>query len=58
MKMVPVLSSVANPGPESGAFLTSGSGMGKKQDPDLGSGSGMINSDHIFDSLEETNFLG
>ncbi len=56
--MVPVLSSVANPGPESGAFLTSGSGMGKKQDPDLGSGSGMINSDHIFDSLEETNFLG
>jgi hypothetical protein len=45
--------SVANPDPGSGAFLTldQGSGMGKKS----GSGSGMNNPDHIFESLE-TNF--
>jgi hypothetical protein len=35
--------------PESDAFLTPGSGMGKNQDP--GSGSGMNNPDHIFESL-------
>jgi hypothetical protein len=34
--------SVADPDPDSGAFLTPGSGMGKK------SGSGMNNPDHIF----------
>ncbi len=42
--------SVADPG--SGAFLTLGSGMGKKS----GSGSGMNNPDHISESLE-TIFL-
>jgi hypothetical protein len=36
-----------------GAFLTPGSGMGKKS----GSGSGLKNPDHISESLE-TNFLG
>jgi hypothetical protein len=41
-----VLSSVADPG--SGAFLTPGSGMGKKSR----SGSGMNISDHISESLE------
>ena len=45
--------SVADPDPGSVAFLTPGSGMGKKS----GSGSGMNNQDHIFESLE-TNFLG
>ncbi len=35
--------------------LDPGSGM-KKQDPDLGSGSGMNNPDHISENLE-TNFL-
>ncbi len=39
--------------PESGAFWTPGSGMGKKS----GSGSGMNNPNHIFESLE-TIFLG
>jgi hypothetical protein len=45
-------SSVADPG--SGAFLTpdSGSGMGKNQDPDRGSRSGMNNPDHVSESLE------
>jgi hypothetical protein len=38
--------SVADPG--SDAFLTPGSGMGKKS----GSGSGMNNPDHISESLE------
>jgi hypothetical protein len=38
--------SVADPG--SGAFLTLGTGMGKKS----GSGSGMNNTDHISESLE------
>jgi hypothetical protein len=38
--------------PESGAFLTPGSGMGKKQDLDPGSGSGMNNPEHISGSLE------
>jgi hypothetical protein len=38
--------SVAVPG--SGALLTSGSGMGKNQDP----GSGMNNPDHISESLK------
>jgi hypothetical protein len=41
---VPV--SVADP--ESGAFLTPGSGMGKKS----GSGSGMNNPDNISESLQ------
>jgi hypothetical protein len=35
-------------GSGSGAFLTPGSGMGKKS----GSGSGMNNQDHISESLE------
>jgi hypothetical protein len=48
-------SGVAEPG--TGAFLTPVSGMGKKQDPDPGSGSGMNNQDHISESLE-TMFLG
>jgi hypothetical protein len=39
---------VADTDPESGAFLTLGSGMGKKS----GSGSGMNNPDHISESLE------
>jgi hypothetical protein len=37
---------VADPG--SGGFLTLGSGLGKKS----GSGSGMINPDHISESFE------
>jgi hypothetical protein len=37
--------------------MTPGYGMGKKQDPDSGSGSGMINRDHISESLE-TIFWG
>jgi hypothetical protein len=37
--------SVANPDPGSGAFLTPGSGMGKR------SGSGMKNPDHISECL-------
>jgi hypothetical protein len=37
-------SSVADPDPGSGAFLTPGSGMGRKS----ASGSGMNNPDHIF----------
>jgi hypothetical protein len=41
-----VTTSVADPG--SGAFFTPGSGMGEKS----GSGSGMNNPDHIFESLE------
>jgi hypothetical protein len=41
-------SSVADPDPRSGAFLTPGSGMGKKS----GSGSGMNNADHIYECLE------
>ncbi len=46
-------SSVADPDPGSGAFLTSGSGMGKKiRNPDPRSGSWMNNPDHIFESLE------
>ncbi len=40
--------SVANPDPGSGAFLTPGSGMGRKS----ASRSGMNNPDHIFKSLE------
>jgi hypothetical protein len=38
--------SVADPDPGSGAFLTRGSGMGRSQHPDPGSG--MNNPDHIF----------
>jgi hypothetical protein len=41
------MDSVTDPDPGSGAFLTSGSGMGKNQDPDPGSRSGMNNPDHI-----------
>ncbi len=41
-------SSVADPDPGSGAFLTPGSGMAKKS----GSGSGMNNPDHISESLK------
>jgi hypothetical protein len=40
--------SVADPDAGSGAFLTPGSGMGKKS----GSGSGINNRDHISESLE------
>jgi hypothetical protein len=40
--------SVADPDPGSGAFLTPGTGMGKNS----GSGSGMNNPDHISESLE------
>ncbi len=44
-----VSNSVADPG--SGAFLTPGSGMGKKnQEPDPGSGSGMNILDRISES--------
>jgi hypothetical protein len=39
---------VADPDPGSGAFLTSGSGMGKKSR----SGSGMNIPDHIFESFD------
>jgi hypothetical protein len=54
-----LLRCVADPDPGSGAFLTPGSesGMGKNQDPDLGSGPGMNNPDHISENLE-TIFLG
>ncbi len=38
--------------PGSGAFLTPGSGMGKNEDPQPGSGSGMNIPDHISESLE------
>jgi hypothetical protein len=46
-----IRSSVADPNPGSGAFLTPGSGMGRESqhsDP----GSGMNNPDHNFSSLE------
>jgi hypothetical protein len=48
--------SVADPNPGSGAFLTPGSGMGRKS----ASGSGMNNPDNIFWSLETISlvFLG
>jgi hypothetical protein len=46
---VTVLSSVAVPDPGSGAFLTPGSGMGKK----ARSGSGMNNLGHISESLKK-----
>jgi hypothetical protein len=49
---IPVIS-VADPDQGSGAFLTPGSGMGKKS----GAGSGMNNPDHISESLE-TIFWG
>jgi hypothetical protein len=45
------VASVADPDPGSGAFLTPGSGMGKKSE------SGMKNPDHISKCLE-TIFLG
>jgi hypothetical protein len=45
--------SEADPYPGSGAFLTPGSGMGKKSE----SGSGMNNPDHISENLE-TIFWG
>ncbi len=35
-----------------GAFLSLGSGMGKKSDPDSVFGSGMKSPDHISESLE------
>jgi hypothetical protein len=47
-----VICSVADPDPGSNAFLTPGSGMGKKS----GSGSGMNNPDHISESLK--HFFG
>jgi hypothetical protein len=51
---VPVHTSVSDPDPRSGAFLTTGSdpgsGMGKKSGS--GSGSGMNNPDHISESFE------
>jgi hypothetical protein len=47
-----LVASVADPDQGSGAFLTPGSGMGKKS----GSGSGLNNPDHISESLE-TIFL-
>ncbi len=46
---VTVATSVADPDPGSGAFLTPGSGMGKKSR----SGSGMNIPDHISESLEQ-----
>ncbi len=49
-----VFTSVADP--VSGAFLTPGSGMGKKSGSGSGSGSGMNNPDHISESLKN-NFL-
>jgi hypothetical protein len=51
------LGSVADPDPGSGAFLTPGSGVGKKSDPDPASRSGMNNPDHISERLE-TIFWG
>jgi hypothetical protein len=45
--------SVADPDPGSGAFLTPGSGMGKKS----GTGSGMNNPDHISESLETLSWV-
>jgi hypothetical protein len=45
--------SVADPDPGSGAFLTPGSGMGKKS----GSGSWMNNLDDISESFETTKFF-
>ncbi len=41
-----VSASVADPDPGSSAFLTPGSGMGRSQHPDPGSG--MNNPDHIL----------
>jgi hypothetical protein len=46
-------SNVADPDPGSGAFLTPGSGMGKKSK----SGSGMNILDHISESLETIFFV-
>jgi hypothetical protein len=46
-------SKVADPDPESGAFLTPGSGMGKK----LGSGSGMNNPDQILRAYKNLSLL-
>jgi hypothetical protein len=48
-----ILKQFADPDPGSGAFLTPGSGIGKKS----GSGSGMNNQDRISWSLE-THFFG
>jgi hypothetical protein len=44
--------SVADPDPESGAFLTPGSGMSKKS----GFGSGMNNPDHISEGFKNKFF--
>ncbi len=44
-RVIAGLISIADPDPGSGAFLTPGSGMGKKS----ASGSGMNNPDHIFE---------
>jgi hypothetical protein len=56
LKLLYIFVSIADPDPGSGAFLTPGSGMGRKS----ASGSGMNNPDHIFQSLETTFlvFLG
>jgi hypothetical protein len=45
-----IYTSVADPDPGSGAFLTPGTGMGNKSAPV--SGSGMNSPDHISESLE------
>jgi hypothetical protein len=45
-------SSVVDPDPGSGAFLTPGSAMGKNQDPIPGSGSGINIPNHISESLK------
>jgi hypothetical protein len=46
------IGSVTDPDQGSGAFLTPGSGMGKKSGSGPGSGSEMNNPDHISESLE------
>ncbi len=53
-KLYMVRSSVADPSPVSGAFLTPGSGLRKKSI----SGSGVNNPDHISESLEIIFFGG
>jgi hypothetical protein len=47
-----IFTSIADPYPGPGAFLTPGSGLGKKS----GSGSGMKTPDHIYSECFETIF--